>query len=118
MIVLTDGIANRYPKCEYTGVWPDCEAACDGRHESCENDELWEVEGSGAAQDSMMYYAQLADAQDILIYSVGLGTTVDGDLLTAVAQQTGGEYFHARKADDLEAIFQEIADKIFLRLIQ
>ena len=114
MILLTDGVANRYPGCESESANPSCETTC--VHESCQDSALYA--GGGPPQDSVMYYAIKAKNQTIVIYTIGLGLGADGDLLQAVAEETGGLYYFAPKAKDLDWIFQQIADQIFLRLVE
>jgi hypothetical protein len=113
MILLTDGVANRYPKCEKTASNPDCQFTC--IHESCQEPELYE--DGGPPEDSVMYYAREAQRKNIVVYTIGLGMGADHDLLKAVADQTGGLYYFAPTADELNRIFQEIAQQIFLRLV-
>lgn len=57
--------------------------------------------------------AYTTEAQDdgIVIYTVGLGSEISVDLLTAIAQGTGGQYYHADEADKLYAIFDAIAEE-------
>ncbi|MFT5235229.1 MAG: Ca-activated chloride channel family protein [Shewanella sp.] len=73
--------------------------------------------------------AQIAAKRDIKIYSIGIGADVmerrtlfgkervnpsmdlDENQLTSLAETTGGQYFRARNAQDLEQIYQEI-DKL------
>ncbi len=98
IILLTDGEANQYPA-----------GPCD------DDPDLW---SGGAAKDCVIYYAQQARNRGVVIYSIGLGVGADHDLLQAVADRTGGLYYFAPSGEQLDAIFQEIADQIFLRLIE
>jgi hypothetical protein len=104
MILLTDGIANRSVS------------------SACYAEDLYQPNSSNSderrAADCVMYYAQEARDQSIVIYSIGLGLGADGDLLQAAAEETNGRYYFAPKAQDLDRIFQEIADQIFLRLVE
>lgn len=47
---------------------------------------------------------------DIIIYTVGLGQSVEKVLLTYIAESTGGRYFHATQADDLYAGYRKIQE--------
>jgi hypothetical protein len=102
MILMTDGQANEYDKndvctrSEYKDMW----------HEG------------GTAKDCVVYYATIAKNSNIVIYTIGLGDSADHALLERVSEMTGGIYHFAPSAQDLDRIFQEIADQIFLRLIQ
>ena len=42
----------------------------------------------------------------------------DMDLLEYVAEETGGQHYNTVDPEDLSAIFNSIADHIFLRLIE
>lgn len=110
MILLTDGVANRWP------TYSRCPAGS-----CCAEDNYQPNRGSSDEQraaDCVMYYAERAKNQNIVIYTIGLGLGADEDLLKAVAEETGGLYYFAPKAKDLDWIFQQIADQIFLRLVE
>jgi len=98
MVLMTDGQANQYPSgpCDDEDLWPD----------------------GGAAKDCVVYYARDAQNKNIVIYTIGLGDSADHDLLREIADRTGGVYYFAPDAQKLDTIFQQIADQIFLRLIQ
>jgi hypothetical protein len=99
IVLMTDGQANVSPG-----------GACD------DDPSLW-PEG-GAPKDCVIYYANQAQDQNIVVYTIGLGDSADHDLLRAVADRTGGVYYFAPDPERLDAIFQQIADQIFLRLVQ
>lgn len=50
----------------------------------------------------------MANRKKIKIYSIGLGSDVDINLLTQLAEQTGGKFYHATAATDLEGIYKQI----------
>lgn len=58
--------------------------------------------------------AQIAANLRIRVYTIGIGsearplTGIDATTLTAVAEETGGRYFSARSADDLDQVYEEI----------
>jgi hypothetical protein len=111
MILLTDGVANYWPG--YTTGCPI--GSC------CEEDLYQPNDGNldeNRAADCVMYYTQRARNSSIVVYTIGLGIGADGDLLQAVADETSGQYYFAPRAEDLDRIFQEIADQIFLRLVE
>jgi hypothetical protein len=66
----------------------------------------------------VIYYANEARNNTIIVYTIGLGAQADNALLQEVADRTGGMYYYAPNANDLDRIFQEIADQIFLRLVE
>jgi len=99
MVLMTDGEANRQP------------------NSYCDDEDLWP--GGEGAKDCVIYYAQEARDNGIVIYTISLGWGADVDLMTEVAELTGGDWFVARPAtrDKLDEIFEELFEKIFLRLI-
>ncbi len=104
MILLTDGIPNRWPGnvCyRDETLWP---------HPTGDRD-------VDRAKDCVIYYAQKAAEENIKIYTVGLGINADGDLLTRVAEIAEGEYFYAQTADELNQMLQQIADRIHPGLV-
>jgi hypothetical protein len=109
MILMTDGVPNRWPR------YP--------RNHVCHEDpDLW-LDESGdededKARDCVIYYAQQAKAKGVAVFTIGLGMSVDEPLLRAVAKETDGDYFHAQRAGELNAVFDEIANRIFLRLVE
>jgi len=109
MILMTDGVPNRWPR------YP-------ANHACHEDPDLWPDESGDAdedkARDCVIYYADQAKAKGVAIFTIGLGMNVDGPLLQAVAETTGGDYFHAQRAEELNAVFDEIANRIFLRLVE
>ena len=63
------------------------------------------TDGIGAYDDAIT--ARAAE-EGIVVYTVGLGSGIDEDLLRRIAAGTGGRYFSAPSADDLIAAFEEI----------
>ncbi len=100
IVLMTDGQANEVPSGSHCAddpnLWPDSEPA----------------------KDCVIYYANQAKNSNIIIYTIGLGDTADRPLLQAVADRTGGAFYYAPNSSKLDYIFQQIADQIFLRLIQ
>ena len=54
-------------------------------------------------------YTQEAIDNNIIVYTIGLGSGVDSDLLTDIAEATGGKYYFATEADELLDIFKEVS---------
>ena len=90
MVLLTDGVANETPP-----------------GDSC-----------GGPEGCVRYYAGVARNQNIVIYAIGLGQSADMALMTDVANLTQGRSYYAPTTDDLKAIFDELYERIFLRLIR
>jgi Flp pilus assembly protein TadG len=102
MVLMTDGEANKYPddECWQEDLWPDVGDTTLDR-----------------ANDCVMYYAQEARDNGIVIYSISLGWSADSDLMDAVAELTGGFHRGAKSPAELDAIFDDLYERIFLRLI-
>jgi len=106
MAVMTDGQANRYPN------YPN--------YHECWQKDLWPDTGDtdvDRAADCVIYYAQQARDNAIVIYTISLGESADRELMEAVAELTGGFSRGADNREELDAIFDELFERIFLRLI-
>ena len=57
------------------------------------------------------YLTSSAANQDIIIYTVGLGSSVDSGLLRSIANGTGGSYHSASNANALYSVFDAIAEE-------
>ena len=66
------------------------------------------TDGDGSYNSSL---TQTAAARGIVIYTVGLGSSVSSSLLTSIAIGTGGSYYHANNVSQLYGIFDSIADQ-------
>jgi hypothetical protein len=102
MIVMTDGVANQVPN------W------------ACYNDpdRQW-LDGTGtAAQDCVIYYAHEARNSNVIVYTITLGVSADFELMQMVADLTGGVHRNADRPEKLPAIFEELYELMYLRLIQ
>jgi hypothetical protein len=100
MVLMTDGVANVTP------------------NSYCDDDPDRQWPGGDAAQDCVIYYAYEARANGIVIYTIGLGFSADQDIMQAVADITGGEYRWAPSPDKLDDIFNELFERIFVRLTE
>jgi Flp pilus assembly protein TadG len=56
--------------------------------------------------------AQVAADNRIKIYTISLGSQTDWNLMNTIASMTHGKHYHAPTAADLNAIFNEIANRI------
>jgi hypothetical protein len=95
----------------------------DGLDSACYADQTqWEPDVNQNEQDRsrdcVVYFTHQAKELGYIVYTISLGAQADIDLLQYVADETGGQHYNAPRADDLSAIFQAIADHIFLRLIE
>jgi hypothetical protein len=100
MIVLTDGSPNNNPG-------------------GCGNDPVYNFPLENDDDfDCVIYYAGKALESNVVVYTIGLGDGARGDLLEMAAQTARGEYFFAPTPDDLDAIFDQILQNIYVRLIR
>ncbi|WP_321429453.1 VWA domain-containing protein [uncultured Methanolobus sp.] len=67
------------------------------------------TDGQGSYSSS---YTQQAIANNITVYTVGLGSGVNSDLLTSIATATGGQYYPVSSAGDLPEVFRVISENI------
>ena len=56
--------------------------------------------------------ANRAARNGVTVYTVGFGPGADEPLLRTVANRTGGQYYYASNASDLDAVFQDILSNI------
>ena len=63
------------------------------------------TDGQGAYDNAS---AERAKQAGITIYTIGLGSDVSADLLTSIAQQTGGQYYPVSNASVLTGLFEKI----------
>lgn len=106
IVLMTDGESNHI-----TGVEPACYAQ--DYYQPNTGDTTID-----RAKDCVIYYSRLARDRNVVVYTIGLGSSADHALLGKAAELAGGMYFPAPSASDLDEIFQQIADQIFLRLVQ
>jgi Flp pilus assembly protein TadG len=110
LILMTDGQANVYP-------------SLPSGYGNCYSDDLWpdqpgESDSQRRSRECVAWFAQKARDEGVVVYTIGLGGQADHELLEHVAEQTGGWYYFAPSADDLDAIFESLYERIFLRLIR
>lgn len=63
------------------------------------------TDGQGNYNDAS---AERAKQAGITVYTIGLGQEVSADLLTRIAEQTGGKYYPVKNASVLSALFEKI----------
>jgi Ca-activated chloride channel family protein len=77
------------------------------------------TDGRNNREPDPLEMAQLARGQEVKVFTIGLGTQdpsqennpwagFDPDTLKSIAQTTGGQYFEARSADQLGAIYNSL----------
>jgi hypothetical protein len=106
MVLMTDGQANLYPN------YPN--------YHECWQEDLWPDVGDrdiDRAADCVVHYAQKARDNAIVVYTISLGESADRELMTEVAELTGGFQRGADSREELDKIFNELYERIFLRLI-
>lgn len=106
LVLLTDGIANRY--CGPSAYNPNAynSTSCSlGR-------------GSRAAADHAIREAQRAAAEGIYIYVIGLGYDADEDFLEEIARIGKGLYFFSPTAEQLDEAFQAVAEQTHIALVR
>ncbi|PPK98191.1 secreted protein with Ig-like and vWFA domain [Kineococcus xinjiangensis] len=63
------------------------------------------TDGEGAYSQAL---TEQAVAQSVVVYTIGLGSSVDTALLEGIAQRTGGRYYPVATAADLPEVFRKI----------
>jgi VWFA-related protein len=63
--------------------------------------------GSTRSDEEVINYAA---ASGVPVFTIGLSDSINAAVLQAIANQTGGVYYEAPTSDDLQAIYQAIAD--------
>lgn len=125
IILLTDGIPSDAPGVDKrTWLPPDLD-----RSDGCAAKDIW-----GKADpyyNCAMHYAYQAHDKGVTLYTIGLGSGVDADLLQAMAtgsytDDSGisrsffsgkGKFYAANSPSELNAIFEEILDAVYVTLV-
>ena len=107
MILLSDGWSNTW-----AGSWA---CACD-TSPPCPYDTCYE--GTSEPWGKVRQAYEWARDNQVIIFTIGQGACVNEDLLQEIADETFGRYYWAPTTDELDEIFQRIAEYIFLRLIR
>ncbi len=106
MILMTDGEAN----------------VVDGVSSACYAQDYWPQNTGDStrdrAKDCVIYYTRLARDNGIVVYTITLGASADIELMAQVADITGGVHRHAPRPEQLDPIFNELYERIFLRLVE
>ena len=105
MIVMTDGRANATPN-----------SAC---HSDSNRQWVYPDGTQGSnAQDCVIYYAYEARDRNVIVYTITLGGAADFELMQEVADLTGGVHRNADRPEQLPAIFEELYELMYLRLVE
>jgi hypothetical protein len=100
MVVLTDGSPNQNPG-------------------GCGNDPVYNFPlENDDDYDCVIYYAGKAVQNNVIVYTIGLGDGARAELLEMAAETARGKYYYAPTPDDLDNIFDEILQNIYVRLIR
>ena len=106
MILMTDGESNQISGldavCYAQDYWPHNTGNATRDH----------------SKDCVVYYARQARNNGIVIYSITLGASADIELMQYIAELTGGVHRHAPRPEQLDPIFDELYNRIFLRLVE
>lgn len=65
------------------------------------------TDGDGTWNDSVLQHAK---ENGVVIYTIGLGNGVQKALLEKIATETGGKYYFASEAEELEELFRDTAE--------
>jgi hypothetical protein len=66
------------------------------------------TDGDGYWHESAL---DAAKANNVTVYTIGLGPSLNENLLKRIATETGGRYFHASNASELQDIHDDVADE-------
>jgi hypothetical protein len=115
IVLMTDGSPNQSVTCPGSYEWRGRFAA------------------DTASYNCSMYFASQAADNNVTVYTIGIGSGVNRELLTAMATGTdpnpkpgdngfyfegkNGEYFPAAQPDDLDLIFEKILSNIYVRIV-
>lgn len=69
-------------------------------------------------KECTLFYAEQARNNSIVIYTITLGDSADFELMETVANITGGVHRNADRPEKLNQIFDELYERIFLRLVE
>ncbi|MDQ0196491.1 S-layer homology domain-containing protein [Paenibacillus wynnii] len=69
------------------------------------------TDGEGDYSDNL---TRTAKSRGVVIYTMGLGTSFNAELLREIANETGGDFYHVNAAEDLQGRFLQAGDVIGL----
>ncbi|WP_161628822.1 vWA domain-containing protein [Thalassobacillus devorans] len=92
----------------YQGVMEGVEELANNGNDDHNKFLIFLTDGDGTWRDSAIDYA---NEHDVIIYTIGLGSGVQHDLLERIATSTGGKYFYADQADQLEEVLEDTSEE-------
>ena len=101
VVLLSDGVANRY--CSPTTFTPTCTS---------------NYSNTSTAYSRTIEQASYAASHNITVYTISYGDNADDDLMEEVADITGGIFYKAPSAAELQAAFISIAAETHIRLLK
>jgi hypothetical protein len=107
MILMTDGVPNANPG-----------GACPSGGSTPWTGDIPVETNSLQDHNCPMYFAEQARLNNIRLYVIGLGYGVNQDYLRQVAQTGGGQAYFSASGGDLDLIFAEILNNIYVRLVE
>jgi hypothetical protein len=107
MILLSDGWSNTWAGSQTCA----CDTSPPCPYNTC-------YEGTSEPWGKVRQAYRWAKDNSIIIFTIGQGACVNEDLLQEIAEETGGRYYWAPTTEELDEIFAEIAQYIFLRLVR
>jgi hypothetical protein len=116
LILMTDGQANYYPGINKDGVLNLPRSYGDCYSDDLYPDQAGETLDQRRARECVVWFAMQARDQGVILYTIGLGQQADGELLAYAADLTDGRYEYAPSAEELDAIFRKLFERIYLRL--
>ncbi len=121
MVFMTDGEANQCAPLPNGTLDRSCSAPSSNPN-PCYAQDFWPNNTGNSttdrSKDCVVYYARLARNNGIVIYSITLGEGADIELMQYIAELTGGIHRHAPRPEQLDPIFDELYNRIFLRLVE
>ncbi len=131
VVLLTDGSPTDFPGSPIAAGYPpsqdpnnvnNCSTKASGL-------DVWDGDPNDEMHQCAMFYAYQAYNSGVTLYTIGLGGSVDANLLSAMATGTnpqtklnyfpgrGGKFYPAASPQELDAIFEEILGQIYVRIV-
>jgi hypothetical protein len=115
MIVMTDGT----PCCPDTSAHPGGACAASDWYPNAAHPNRIDIRYNGSnGYDCILWFAEYAKDHGVTLYTIGLGFAVDAELLKEAAERGNGLYFFSATGSDLDFIFEQILQNIYVRLIR
>jgi hypothetical protein len=92
----------------YEGIMEGVQEIADNGREGNLKYLIFLTDGDGTWNDRAIDYAV---DNDVVIYTIGLGSSVNQSLLEKIATSTGGKFFYANDASNLEEVLDDTAEE-------